>query len=91
LIQEVYRKQRNAHNRLRKAVILVVTSNTRLRQDEVFATLNCTSNKTSIRILKTTKTGGERLSVIKRYAKEHGIQKKQGDKIYLYDEGRWLN
>lgn len=90
-MQGRYRKQRNAYNRPRKAVILVVTSNTHLRQGEVCAALNCTPKETSIRILKTTKTGGERLRAIKRYAKERGVQKEQGDKVYLYDERRWLN
>jgi hypothetical protein len=88
LIQEVYRKQRNAHNRPRKAVILVVTSNTRLRQDEVFATLNCTSNKTSIRILKTTKTGGSDLVLLNAMQKNMGFKKSKAIKyIYTMKEG----
>ncbi len=80
----VKKKDRGTHCRIRKKVVLVVTSDNELSEKDVYRDFNLNCEEVTVRIVKSNLTGKPLTVAVNRYMRDYHIYTAQGDRvIYL--------
>lgn len=88
---DIYRKEISRHGRIRKNIIFVITSRFDIAVSCLYEELHVTHKAVTIRVINSSKAGKALLKALKQYFKDSDIKLEDGDKVYLYDERKWLN
>lgn len=89
--ERIVRRRGNTLNRNRKGVLLVVTSKLSLSKEAIDEIIDYSPEQISVRIIQSLKREPELTRSVKRYMKMNEISLRFGDRVYFYDERRWLN
>ncbi len=82
----ITKKQRNAHNREPRRIVLAITSDSSIRKSDVYKQYKLSTVETSVVLLCTALTGNELKSVVDKYMRYYEISTVKGDKILFLDE-----
>ena len=82
----ISKKQRNIHNRDRKIVVLVITSDKNTRKSDLYVLLQLSREKYNVVLLQTELTGINLKSAIKRYIRDNEIHLSRGDRVVFLDD-----
>ena len=77
----VMKKRRGTHDRIKRKVILVVTDDKNLSEDDVYRDFHLNHEETVIQIIKSNLTGKSLDLAVKRYMRDHQIFAARGDRI----------
>ena len=82
----ITKKERNTHDRIRRGIILVVTSDMDIKPDEIAALINIKKTEAMIRVLHTVKKGKSLDKAVRSFMKEMDISISYGDVVIYLDE-----
>ncbi len=74
-------KKRIIHKRLKKKVVLVVTDDNELSENDIYIDFRLNREEMAVRIVKSKLTGKSLELVVKRYMKENHIFITRGDQV----------
>lgn len=77
----ITKKRRGTHDRIRRKVILVVTDDKKLSEQDVYRDFHLNPKEIAIRIIKSNLTGKSLETAVKRYMQDHQIFTARGDRV----------
>lgn len=82
----ISKKQRNIHNRERKTVVLVITSDKNARKSDLYVSMQLSREKCNVVLLQTELTGSNLKSAVKRCMRDNEINFSRGDRVVFLDD-----
>ena len=84
----ITKKQRNAHNRERRNVVLAVTSDKSTRKTDVYERLKLSRERANVVLIQTDLTGRNLKNSIRKYMRDNGISSSKGDQLVFLDDDK---
>ncbi len=75
------KKKRGTHDRKKRKVILVVTDDKNISEDDVYREFHLNHKEIVLRIIKSNLTGKSLDLAVKRYMQDHQIFTARGDRV----------
>ncbi len=77
----ITKKRRGTHDRIKRKVILVVTDDKNISEDDVYRDFHLNHEEIAIRIIRSNLTGKSLDLAVKRYMQDHKIFTARGDMV----------